>query len=452
MRIIGNGLIAKLLVISAAQFLKNNYNNNNQNNFKIIWIKAETPVTERYLALSDSSIQLFKHLNLYTKIVPHLNLINDFVLYFTKNDIKNINNINNKNQTVQIFGENHPKNHLAAMVNTAILHKICDEALADLNNYYDIQSIGNFELNNNDNINNDNINIITDKSYQQIKSQKNIQKDIQNHIQINSVPKRNHGRAYGCIIYQNNNLQNIKTKQIAYQWFDEQEIIALLPIQIKINNYNQNAYQVVLSTTHIYPNFKTLRLRLNALINSDAELAKTLNNFNILEENINLNNSPAAAPIASFYLKQLIYKNLNNNSNNLEIDNNLKANNNLENNLNYLNNKFLIIGEAAHQIHPLAGQGLNLGIRDVLDLLPYLPFLFNQKINQAANLQLNRKLNAYQQKRLLDIYFFYQLTTQLDYLNKNTNILNPLNILKNFKISKISKINLLQKIIISFAK
>ena len=34
--------------------------------------------------------------------------------------------------------------------------------------------------------------------------------------------------------------------------------------------------------------------------------------------------------------------------------------------------KFVIIGDTAHKIHPIAGQGLNLGIRDVAALAEVL--------------------------------------------------------------------------------
>ena len=37
--------------------------------------------------------------------------------------------------------------------------------------------------------------------------------------------------------------------------------------------------------------------------------------------------------------------------------------------------KFVIIGDTAHKIHPIAGQGLNLGIRDVAALAEDFDFV-----------------------------------------------------------------------------
>ena len=56
----------------------------------------------------------------------------------------------------------------------------------------------------------------------------------------------------------------------------------------------------------------------------------------------------------------------------------------------------LLIGDAAHTIHPVAGQGLNLGIRDVFALINHLTE------RQELGLDIGLGLNNYTQKRTFD--------------------------------------------------
>ena len=77
-----------------------------------------------------------------------------------------------------------------------------------------------------------------------------------------------------------------------------------------------------------------------------------------------------------------------------------------------LNDKFfekrvVLMGNAAHSIHPLAGQGLNLGIRDIIDFEKCL------KSNYYKDIGLAGFLRRFERSRRLDTFEFSTLTTGL---------------------------------------
>lgn len=77
--------------------------------------------------------------------------------------------------------------------------------------------------------------------------------------------------------------------------------------------------------------------------------------------------------------------------------------------------RFLIMGDAAHKIHPMAGQGLNLGLRDLR------AFQLALSERKSDDIGLNNFLKKYQRKRLRDIKEFSFLTNQLNNLFLNDN-------------------------------
>ena len=77
-----------------------------------------------------------------------------------------------------------------------------------------------------------------------------------------------------------------------------------------------------------------------------------------------------------------------------------------------LNDKFfdkrvVLMGNAAHSIHPLAGQGLNLGIRDIIDFEKCL------KSTRYKDIGLAGFLRRFERSRRLDTFEFSTLTTGL---------------------------------------
>jgi 2-octaprenyl-3-methyl-6-methoxy-1,4-benzoquinol hydroxylase len=93
--------------------------------------------------------------------------------------------------------------------------------------------------------------------------------------------------------------------------------------------------------------------------------------------------------------------------------------------LHYAREGLALVGDAAHTIHPLAGQGVNLGYRDVDALLEVLVSARNQGEAWASHDVLKR----YQTRRMAD-NFIMQSGMDLFYAGFS-NDLGPVRILRN---------------------
>lgn len=76
----------------------------------------------------------------------------------------------------------------------------------------------------------------------------------------------------------------------------------------------------------------------------------------------------------------------------------------------------VLIGDAAHQFHPMAGQGVNLGFRDVLDLVEVL-----QHRNQYQAINDHNLLRQYTRSRKADFLNMLVLTDGLYHLFESNN-------------------------------
>ena len=77
----------------------------------------------------------------------------------------------------------------------------------------------------------------------------------------------------------------------------------------------------------------------------------------------------------------------------------------------YIAERIVFIGDAAHQIHPMAGQGVNLGFRDVMKLVA-----LSAQLKSMHDIGETGFLRQYERARKADVVSMNYLTSGLDYL------------------------------------
>ncbi len=118
---------------------------------------------------------------------------------------------------------------------------------------------------------------------------------------------------------------------------------------------------------------------------------------------------------------------------------------NMKINESLISDRVLLVGDAAHQVHPLAGQGLNLGLRDVIEL----DELLSSNTKYHHDLGLKSFLKKYNRNRKTDILSVSYLTDQLSYLFSSKN--HIVDFVMNFGLNKINQNQLIKKILIKKA-
>ncbi|MDP3307517.1 FAD-dependent oxidoreductase [Methylotenera sp.] len=106
-------------------------------------------------------------------------------------------------------------------------------------------------------------------------------------------------------------------------------------------------------------------------------------------------------------------------------------------------NCVVLVGDAAHQVHPMAGQGVNLGFRDVIDLVEILK---NKSQYQALND--STLLKQYSRIRKADILKMILLTDGLYQLFKSQN--TAVRIVRNWGLSA-TKHHVISKLLVENA-
>ena len=190
----------------------------------------------------------------------------------------------------------------------------------------------------------------------------------------------------------------VETNNHAYQFFTKKGALALLPI-------DKNNASIIWS-----------------LENNSLELEYSIENFS---DEIN--------KIFSDVIGFIKIKNLQKYKLNFEFSKRITS------------NSIILIGDAAHSLHPIAGQGLNLSIKDIVEL--------KNKINKFKYLGYalgsSLALAEYENARQNDNTVYTFATNYLDQILKNRNHL--VNKISNLGINAINKSSTLKKIIIKSA-
>jgi 2-octaprenyl-6-methoxyphenol hydroxylase len=111
----------------------------------------------------------------------------------------------------------------------------------------------------------------------------------------------------------------------------------------------------------------------------------------------------------------------------------------------YIARRLALVGEAAHVIHPIAGQGLNVGIRDVAALA--------QAVIDARRLGLDigddLVLERYQRWRRLDAVLLAGVTDGLNRLFSNT--IAPVRLARDFGLAAVNRLPPLKRLLMRHA-
>ena len=196
---------------------------------------------------------------------------------------------------------------------------------------------------------------------------------------------------------------NLKNPYTAYQIFSERGIFAIMPLP---SSNDQSFYTIVWSVDNLQIEEQSIE--------------------NFIKENIS-------------YFEKKLKANIKVNSDILSFS---LSNHHFE---NYVTGSLVLIGDAAHSIHPLAGQGINLGFADADAFCEEITNAYQAKINIDKHLVLKRYEIRRKNMNLLmlkSMDFFVNLF-------KSNNLY--IKLLRNFGLSRVNKTQFLKKFFINHA-
>ena len=111
----------------------------------------------------------------------------------------------------------------------------------------------------------------------------------------------------------------------------------------------------------------------------------------------------------------------------------------------FYDDKIVYVGDAAHSIHPIAGQGWNLGLRDIKSLTNILKKSKNKEIHIGSI----KFCKTYNDLCFYDAYRLFEITDKLDWIFKKDQ--SHLKITKKLGFNIINKNKTLKNQIVNFA-
>jgi len=196
---------------------------------------------------------------------------------------------------------------------------------------------------------------------------------------------------------------NLKNPYTAYQIFSERGIFAIMPLP---SSTDQSFYTIVWSVDNLQIEEQSIE--------------------DFIKENIS-------------YFEKKLKANIKVNSDILSFS---LSNHHFE---NYVTGSLVLIGDAAHSIHPLAGQGINLGFADADAFCEEIINAYQAKINIDKHLVLKRYEIRRKNMNLLmlkSMDFFVNLF-------KSNNLY--IKLLRNFGLSRVNKTQFLKRFFINHA-
>lgn len=111
----------------------------------------------------------------------------------------------------------------------------------------------------------------------------------------------------------------------------------------------------------------------------------------------------------------------------------------------YYHNRVILVGDAAHAIHPLAGQGFNLAVRDIMAIVE----IYKKYENLGLGFGCNQSMQAYQQMRFADNI---SMAIIMDAFNKIfSNDVVPINLLRKIGLFAVNHTPPLKNFFMNYA-